>query len=185
MLSVRLYKRFWNSTEVGHTPSHSPVCEFFYLWLSIYWHPTPFGLTFLILALLGKISAQPITTLCIRFLDRENNDKNNTLQLGKHFCFTIVWGCAEILPTPLLIICFKSKMSHNHLRTVLWLHMLTDLILPQDFSIETHNVVKQPTLSWRSPLLPRYLWIVFEIHLKHFISHVFQIFNLKPLNKGL
>ena len=46
----------------------------------------------------GKISAQPHTTLCIQFLDRENNDKNNTLPLGKQICFTIVWGCAEILP---------------------------------------------------------------------------------------
>ena len=47
----------------------------------------------------GKISAQPHTTLCIQFLDRENNDKNNTLPLGKQICFSIVWGCAEILPS--------------------------------------------------------------------------------------
>ena len=46
----------------------------------------------------GKISAQPHTSLCIQFLDRENNDKNNRLPLGKQICFTIVWGCAEILP---------------------------------------------------------------------------------------
>ena len=46
----------------------------------------------------GKISAQPHTTLCIQFLDRENNDKNNTLSLGKQICLTIVWCCAEILP---------------------------------------------------------------------------------------
>ena len=39
---------------------------------------------------LGKISAQPRTTLCIQFLDSENNDKNNTLPLGKQICFTIV-----------------------------------------------------------------------------------------------
>ena len=44
----------------------------------------------------GKISAQRHTT-CIQFLDRENNDKNNTLPSGKQICFTIVWGCAEIL----------------------------------------------------------------------------------------
>ena len=48
--------------------------------------------------MVGKISAQPHTTLCIQFLDRENNDKNNRLPLGKQICFTIVWGCAEILP---------------------------------------------------------------------------------------
>ena len=47
---------------------------------------------------LGKISAQPHTTLCIQFLDRENKDKNNRLPLGKQISFTIVWGCAEILP---------------------------------------------------------------------------------------
>ena len=35
----------------------------------------------------GKISAQPHTTLCIQFLDRENNDKNNRLPLGKQICF--------------------------------------------------------------------------------------------------
>ena len=46
----------------------------------------------------GKISAQPHTTLCIQFLNRENNDKNNTFPLGKQICFTIVWGCAETLP---------------------------------------------------------------------------------------
>ena len=46
----------------------------------------------------GKISAQPHTTLCIQFLNREKNDKNNTLPLRKHICLTIVWGCAEILP---------------------------------------------------------------------------------------
>ena len=49
----------------------------------------------------GKISVQPHTTLCIQFLNRENNDKNNTLPLGKQICFTIVWGCAEILPKSL------------------------------------------------------------------------------------
>ena len=46
----------------------------------------------------GKISTQPHSTSCIQFLDRENNDKNNTLPLGKQICFTTVWGCAEILP---------------------------------------------------------------------------------------
>ena len=40
---------------------------------------------------LGKISAQPHTKLCTQFLDRENNDKNITLLLGKQICFTIVW----------------------------------------------------------------------------------------------
>ena len=28
--------------------------------------------------------------------------KNNTLPLGKHICFTIVWGCVEILPNVVL-----------------------------------------------------------------------------------
>ena len=47
---------------------------------------------------MGKISAQPHTTLCIQFLNRENNNKNNTFPLGKQICFTTVWGCAETLP---------------------------------------------------------------------------------------
>ena len=45
---------------------------------------------------LGKISKQRHPTLCIQFLDRENNDKNNTFPLGKQICFTIVWSFAEI-----------------------------------------------------------------------------------------
>ena len=57
-----------------------------------------------------KISAQPHATLCIQFLDRKNNDKNNTLPLGKQICFTIVWGYAEILSAELL----------NHQLTGLW-----------------------------------------------------------------
>ena len=58
---------------------------------------------------LGKISAQPHTTLCIQLLDRENNDKNNTLPLGKQICFTIAWGCAEILPLPVV----NDQLSNN------------------------------------------------------------------------
>ena len=60
----------------------------------------------------GKISAQPHTTLCIQFLDRENNDKNNTLPSGKQICFTIVWGCAEILP------CVAPKLFQSAIATV-------------------------------------------------------------------
>ena len=48
---------------------------------------------------MGKISAQPHPTLCIQFLNRENNDINNTFPSGKQICFTIVWGCAETLPS--------------------------------------------------------------------------------------
>ena len=40
-----------------------------------------------------------VLVLTIQFLDRENNDKNNTIPLGKQICFTIVWGCVEILPS--------------------------------------------------------------------------------------
>ena len=46
----------------------------------------------------GKISAQPHTKLCIQFLTRENNEKNNTFPLENRFVLTIVWGCAETLP---------------------------------------------------------------------------------------
>ena len=42
----------------------------------------------------GKISAQPHPTLCIHFLDRENNDKNNTLPqyIGKTDLFSNSMG---------------------------------------------------------------------------------------------
>ena len=43
--------------------------------VSLIWTPRVFG----------KISAQPHTTLCIQFLDRENNDKSNRLPLGGNF----------------------------------------------------------------------------------------------------
>ena len=49
------------------------------------------------MGLCGKFTAQPHTTLYVQFLDRENKDKNNRLPLGKQICFTIGWGCAEIL----------------------------------------------------------------------------------------
>ena len=52
--------------------------------------------------LLGKISVQSPTTLCIQFLDRENYDKNNTLPLGKQICLTTVWGYVGILPSLIL-----------------------------------------------------------------------------------
>ena len=55
------------------------------------------NLTFPLISV-GKISAQPHTTLCIQFLNRENSDKNNTFPSGKQICFTIVWGCTETLP---------------------------------------------------------------------------------------
>ena len=52
-----------------------------------------------LLGLRVKISAQPHTSLCIQFLDRENNEKKkNTLPFGKQICFTIEWDCEEILP---------------------------------------------------------------------------------------
>ena len=34
----------------------------------------------------------------IQFLNRENNNKNNTLPLRKQICLTTVWRCAEISP---------------------------------------------------------------------------------------
>ena len=62
----------------------------------------------------GKVSAQPHTTLCIQFLDRENNDKNNALPLGKQICCTIVWGCAEILPGKLLMKIVRSLIEFRY-----------------------------------------------------------------------
>ena len=69
----------------------------------------PFGTLRIVERLIGKISAQPHTTLCIQFLDRENNDKNNTLPLGKQTCFTIVWGYAETLPINILVAFLSAK----------------------------------------------------------------------------
>ena len=64
---------------------------------------------------LGKISAQPHTTLCIQFLNRENNDKNNTFPLRKQICFAIVWGCTETLPRYLQMTTeFLAKPRKNY-----------------------------------------------------------------------
>ena len=52
-------------------------------------------------------------TLWIQFLDRENNEKNNTLPLGKQICLKIVWGCAEILPVQLFIKAISDIFSKN------------------------------------------------------------------------
>ena len=66
--------------------------------------------------LLGKISAQPHPTLCIQFLDRENNDKNNTLPLGKQICFKVVWDCAEIsLLLKYFIIYYHFLIGSSHI----------------------------------------------------------------------
>ena len=47
----------------------------------------------------GKISAQLHTTLCIQFMDRENNDKNNTLPLVKKDLFYNSMGlCGNFTP---------------------------------------------------------------------------------------
>ena len=67
---------------------------------------------------LGKISAQPHTTLSIQFLDKENNDKNNTLPLGKQICFTIGWDYAEILPAIVLEILPQAAGPDGKLNSV-------------------------------------------------------------------
>ena len=64
----------------------------------------------------GKISAQPYPTKCIQFLDRENNEKNNTLPLGKQICFSIVWGCAEILPSTKAPVGISCRVLNANLR---------------------------------------------------------------------
>ena len=65
-----------------------------------------------------KISAQPHTILCIQFLDRVNNYKNNTFPLGKQICFTIIWGCAEILPLFALFCCKARRKRLEHEKSV-------------------------------------------------------------------
>ena len=46
----------------------------------------------------GKISAKPHTTLCIQFLNRENNDKNSKISIGKTALFTTAWDNPKYLP---------------------------------------------------------------------------------------
>ena len=42
--------------------------------------------------LLGRVNVKKLAIVySTQFLDRENNDKNITLSLGKQICFTIVW----------------------------------------------------------------------------------------------
>ena len=45
-----------------------------------------------------KFPHSPILHYAFSSWREKNNDKNNTLSLGKQICLTIVWGCAEILP---------------------------------------------------------------------------------------
>ena len=42
-----------------------------------------------------KISAQPHTTICIQCLDRENNDKNNTLPWETDFFYNSMGLCGN------------------------------------------------------------------------------------------
>lgn len=51
---------------------------------------------------LSIISTKPHISMCMLFLDEENNGKNNRLLLGVKLCFTIVWGRAEISPRSFL-----------------------------------------------------------------------------------
>ena len=77
-----------------------PATKSFYKYLKIFFAIHYISRMFSCESVLGKISVQPHPTLCIQFLNRENNDKNNTFPLGKQICFTMVWGCAETLPSP-------------------------------------------------------------------------------------
>ena len=61
-----------------------------------------------------KISAQPHTSLCIQFLTRENNAKNNTFPLGKQIWIKLVWGCVEILPDMLNVLNVLNKILKIH-----------------------------------------------------------------------
>ena len=95
-----------------------------FLWKS--WTPYPEG-NFITLCYfrkkLGKISAQPHTTLSIQFLTRENNEKNNTFPSGKQICFDNSMGlCWNFTPTlfyekaghlvPKAIYCFRPWFPH-------------------------------------------------------------------------
>ena len=66
---------------------------------------------------LGEISTQPHTTLCIQFLDRENNNKNNRLPLGKQICFTIVWDFRKSYHGLLCLLWKKKKKERKRERS--------------------------------------------------------------------
>ena len=59
----------------------------------------------------GKISAHPHPTLCVQFLNRENNDKNNTQILCVRRSFWRFLPFLLVLPS--LLFCYKTKMSNN------------------------------------------------------------------------
>ena len=80
-----------------------------------------------------KFFAQPHTTLCIQFLDRENNNTNNTLPLGKQTCLTIVWGCAETLPRSncvceLIQLCKKMNVHATSYRHRLYVYIMLQML---------------------------------------------------------
>ena len=60
----------------------------------------------------GKISAQPHPILCIQFLDRENNDKNNTLPLGKQI-MTVVKGLLWLVTNHRAVFCTMWRKWTN------------------------------------------------------------------------
>ena len=57
----------------------------------------------------GKISAQPHPTLCIQFLDRENNDQKQYIAIGKtDLLYNSMGLCGN----------FTLKRTGNHLASV-------------------------------------------------------------------
>ena len=87
-LPLRIFRNFvWS--ELNHFLTSKKSCT-----------ETPYGRQFTLsihlITLNGKLSAQLPTTLCIQFLDRENNDKKD-IAVEKTDLFYL-WGCAEILP---------------------------------------------------------------------------------------
>ena len=155
---------------------------------------------------LGKISAQPHPTLCIPFLNRENNDKNNTFLLGKQICFTIVWGCAETLP----ISFFRFGSFPCQFRTrgnvgvdkdltqhrVLFLHMVKMLGLGIEFRVYSFNPMftieskahvplskKMANMFFQHIIISRHVWEFFPKELKK-ICDVF-LCNKKTRRGGL
>ena len=58
---------------------------------------------------LAKISALPHSLLCIKILDKENNDESKSF--GPQFCFRMLWHFTEICPQISTSFCLCLKLT--------------------------------------------------------------------------
>ena len=58
---------------------------------------------------MAKISALPQSLLCIKILDKENNDESKSF--GPQFCFRMLWHFTEICPQISTSFCLCLKLT--------------------------------------------------------------------------